>query len=95
MTTLTTLNTLRTAAGMKPLKAWKESKAKLVAAIEKLTPKTNGNEVTIAQLARELGINPRVARAKCRRRRAELNAQGKAWSFPAAAREQLVKFLTA
>jgi hypothetical protein len=37
MSTLIELNALRTAAKMKPLKAWKESKAKLVAAIAKLT----------------------------------------------------------
>lgn len=36
MTTLAALNTLRERAGQKPLKSWKESKAKLAAAIDKL-----------------------------------------------------------
>lgn len=35
---LATLNALRTAAGKAPLKSWKESKAKLEAAIAALTP---------------------------------------------------------
>lgn len=35
---LATLNTLRTAAGKAPLKSWKESNAKLEAAIAALTP---------------------------------------------------------
>lgn len=37
MTTLIELNALRVANNMKPLKAWKESKAKLIAAIAKLS----------------------------------------------------------
>lgn len=46
MSTLIELNALRTAAGMKPLKAWKESKAKLDAAIAKLGAKPSNVEVT-------------------------------------------------
>ena len=38
MSNLETLNTLRLAAGKKPLKAWKESKDKLLAAIAALMP---------------------------------------------------------
>lgn len=37
MSTLTELNALRIAAGMTPLKSWKESKVKLDAAVAKLT----------------------------------------------------------
>lgn len=37
MSTLIELNALRIAAGMKPLKSWKESKAKLDAAVTKLS----------------------------------------------------------
>ena len=105
MSTLTELNTLRVAAGMKPLKAWKESKAKLDAAVKKLaadgdvaeeinqlndaaeksaatksskkTSKTTSAKpaakkattegVKVSTIAEELGIDPKVARAKLRR----------------------------
>jgi hypothetical protein len=95
MTTLTELNALRTAAGMKPLKAWKESKAKLDAAVAKLqetmpaltramttdakpagkkvvvkktaAKKATGEGVKVSTIAEELGIDPKVARAKLRR----------------------------
>lgn len=89
MSTLTELNTLRVAKGMKPLKAWKESKAKLDAAITKLSgtdaapakktattkavkpakaaKKTPVEGVSVSTIAAELGIDPKVARAKLRR----------------------------
>lgn len=46
MPTLIELNALRTAANMKPLKAWKESKDKLAAAIKKLSGKDSTATVT-------------------------------------------------
>lgn len=84
---LTRLNELREANGLKPLKAWKESKQKLEDAIRKLSDATidemieedkkvpckapsanpNPESITLAQIARELGINPKVARTKMRR----------------------------
>lgn len=77
---LTQLNALRVANGMKPLKTWKESTAKLDAVIAKLqstsTTKqqleasvktTKGDAVSITTIAKELGINDKVARAKLRR----------------------------
>lgn len=97
--TLEYLNSLRVAVGKKPLKAWKESKAKLDEAVNKLLPRNSDGEVigegviasgapkrvkksideeantnphdfstvTLVAIAKELGINPRVARAKMRR----------------------------
>lgn len=108
--TLATLNALRTRADMKPLKAWKESKAKLEAAIAKLTPATvkeqlkasvemNGTTVTIAEIARELGLNPKVCRARCRRQIDEIvkltdqKVLGE-WKFAASSRPALIAFLT-
>jgi len=79
---LDTLNTIRARLGKAPLKSWKESKAKLLTTIEKLTaqlpveaqkkapkkaPKVNGENVTLANIARGIGLDPKIARAKMRR----------------------------
>lgn len=98
--TLATLNTLRAKNNMPPLKAWKESKAKLEAAISKLaakaplkeqlevsakpvkTPKDKPakkatkstvtkkakSEISISTIAEECNMDPKVARAKMRRK---------------------------
>ena len=111
MATLNELNALRTAAGMKPLKVWKASKAALQTAIDKLqettaetaerefheadqvVPKTaeapvnvkrkalNASGVSISEIAKSLGMNDKVARAKLRRRTDVPRLEGKAWSF--------------
>jgi len=78
---LTKYNLLASRAGKKPLKAWKDSKAKLQARIDALVPTeqvpskpakkpvANGEStMSVADVARELGINPKVARAKLRRK---------------------------
>lgn len=62
-TLLARLNTLRTAAGMKPLKAPK-SLAAMQEDIKKLAP-TNTSD--FADLCREYGVNPKVGRALYRR----------------------------
>lgn len=112
MATLNELNALRTAVGMKPLKAWKESKVKLEAAIAKLQANTTTTQqleatkvivdsltdkaeeiyqevikekknvgVSISEIAKSLGINDKVARAKLRRRDDVPCLPGKAWTF--------------
>lgn len=48
MSTLAHLNELRTAVGKAPLKAWKESKAKLLEAIDKLTPRDSAGNIIAA-----------------------------------------------
>lgn len=60
------LNTLRTSAGMKPLKSWKASRAKLEEAIAALTP-SNDRTSDFADMCREYGVNPKVGRALYRR----------------------------
>jgi len=69
-------NELAARLDRKPLKVWKESKAKLQARINALRadlPADDANDnadadvVTLADLARELGRNPKVIRAKLRR----------------------------
>jgi len=112
---LAELNTLRTIAGLKPLKAWKDSTAKLDAAIFAFTQKKevveeNKNKIdevtadkksepakaktvkktkaaktekpadgtSIATIASELDMDPKVARAKLRR--AFPDHEG-AWNF--------------
>ena len=111
MTRFEHLNNLRILNGQKPLKAWKESKAKLEAAIKKLEAQTRHDieeamedaasdnidqlieedkkvpcrapsviehelksrphptpdKVTLVEIAKELSINPKIARAKIRR----------------------------
>ena len=61
------------AVGAKQLKTWKGSKAQLQAKLDALpapskkTPKRETNGVSVADLAREAGKNPKVVRAKLRR----------------------------
>lgn len=93
---LAKLNSLRANANKPPLKAWKESRAKLEAAVAALTPAMpaevitaaeepaanvaasvpkaskavrpgNAFTVTLANIARELNLQPKIARAKMRR----------------------------
>lgn len=50
--------------------------------------------ITLTAIARSLGIDPKVARAKARRRAAELNAQAKGkWEWPAKAEKKVAAFL--
>lgn len=111
--TITELNALRTAAGMKPLKAWKESKDKLTAAVNKLrgaatttqqlkasaevavkkdakksaakpkvkTTKPAVEGVSIKAIAKKLGIDDKVARAKLRRQDDVPCIEGSRWVF--------------
>jgi len=70
---LARLNDLRTSAGMKPIKAWKGSRAALEAAIaaQPMSAATDDGPtaapMSLADWCRENGINPKVARAKLRR----------------------------
>jgi hypothetical protein len=97
MNKLELLNQRRVSLGMKPLRSWKGSKAKLEEAItllghapttEKPTPapkpraittkavptaKAKGEHTALPQIARELGIDPKKARAMLRK------AHGSAW----------------
>lgn len=58
---------------------------------------TNANEVTVADIARELNIDPKVARAKLRRHEdklAKLHTKGQdRWTFPKSAKDEIVKIL--
>ena len=99
------LNKLRVANGFKPLKAWKESRAKLEYAIEyqeegvehkqEETVANENDTVTIAQVARELGLNPKVCRAKARRHAEKLcvDYANDGWVFIASRKAELVAFL--
>lgn len=57
----------------------------------KSEPKT----IALADLARELNINPKIARAKARRRSDELpkTLNDESWTFPASAKQKLIEFL--
>lgn len=92
---LANLNILRAANNLKPLKAWKESRAKLEAAIAKLpapkpaeAPKTETKKakpagkhteglISIKQIAADLGMDAKVARAKLRRAFTDAQGTGK------------------
>jgi hypothetical protein len=78
MNKLATLNEYRAKEGKKPLKAWKESAAKLDATLAALAaklgqPAPTGKHTTLPRIARELGIDPKTARAKLRKK------HGSAW----------------
>ncbi len=54
-----------------------------------------GATFTLADLARECGINPKIARAKARRHRAKLKiAEGADWVFPQSRHAEIKAFLT-
>lgn len=65
----------------------------------KLKPKreTNPDEITVAEIARDLGLHPKIARAKLRRHEAKINdlhTKGQdRWTFPQSAKKTLVDIL--
>lgn len=76
-----------------------EKRAKRAAEGKLKPPKEkNADEVTVADIARDLDINPKIARAKLRRHEdkkdypAHTKGQDR-WTFPKAARKQLEKIL--
>jgi hypothetical protein len=92
------LNELRAATGQKPIKSWKESKAKLEVAVAALEPSDapadDGDTLTAAQIAKSIGLDPRIARAILRK--SDLpHARGKGWTFPAADKAAVVAILKA
>jgi hypothetical protein len=58
----------------------------------------SSDEVTVAEVARELGFSPKIARAKLRRHEAKINdlhTKGQdRWTFPKSARKTLVNILS-
>lgn len=80
MSTLIELNALRTAANMKPLKAWKESKAKLDAAIAKLTgiPADQAKQVEVTKVPTGMTAAKAEAAAKKVAKKASKPASAKA-----------------
>lgn len=73
-------------------------KAKQEARAAKPQAEKNPNEITVADIARELDIDPKVARAKLRRHEAKLeklHSKGQdRWTFPKAAGAEIKKILT-
>lgn len=73
-------------------RAKREKEGKLKPAKEKST-----DEVTVADLARDLGLNPKIARAKLRRYENKEGypepVKGERWTFPKSARKALEKIL--
>jgi hypothetical protein len=66
---LAELNSLRVAAGKPPLKRWSLSRAALVDAIDALRPKkAKGRTSWLADQCRDRGLDPKVQRAKLRRK---------------------------
>jgi hypothetical protein len=82
MNKLAKLNEHRAAQGKKPLKAWKESAAKLDALLASFEPRKH---TTLPRIARELGIDPKTARGRLRKK------HGSAWkSLPEAEVRSLI-----
>lgn len=75
----------------------KHVKDKQAARAGKPKKETNANEVTVAEIARELGIDPKVARAKLRRHEdklSKLHTKGQdRWTFPKSAKAEISKIL--
>jgi hypothetical protein len=73
-------------------------KTKREARATKPAKEANANEITIAELSRELNIDPSVARAKLRRQEdkiIKLHTKGQdRWTFPRSATAQLTAILT-
>lgn len=73
-------------------------KAKQEARAAKPAKDKDPNEITAADVARECGVDPKVARAKFRRHEdklTKLHTKGQdRWTFPKSARAELVKILT-
>jgi hypothetical protein len=73
---LADLNALREKSGKAPIKVWKASRTKLEEAIKACdsvsaepvkTVKASGNGVSLVEIAKELDMDDKVARAKLRR----------------------------
>lgn len=58
----------------------------------------NANEVTVADIARELDRDPKICRAKLRRHESKLREKypqdGDRWTFPTKAKKDIIKILT-
>jgi hypothetical protein len=92
------LNARRTAANMKPLKAWKDSKAKLQAAIDKLAPATDEEFVTLSGICRELGKNEKSQRNRIRRTKGKdlppTTPEGReVHRWPASCKQQIIDWI--
>lgn len=70
---LTTYNDLAGRSGREPINAWKKTRRELEERVQSLRDST----ITIAAIARELGMDPKVARAKIRN--AGLHKAGDEW----------------
>lgn len=74
-----------------------EDKRKASGRDKKPPKETNANEITVAEVARELGLSPKIARAKLRRHEAKINdlhTKGQdRWTFPKSAKKTLVDIL--
>jgi transposase-like protein len=85
------------AKSTKPAKGDKKTTAPKVAAAPKANVEANPNYVTVADIARELGVNPKVARNKLRRRGSSLPEAvtgASAWTFHKKDRALLVEMLS-
>ena len=81
----------------KPAKADKKSTAPKVASAPRVNADANPDHVTVADIARELGVNPKVARNKLRRRGSSLPATvvgASAWTFHKKDKPTLVEILS-
>src|SRR5262245_5006349 len=69
-----------------------EQRCSIKTGVKQMTSKTQPT-VTLAQLARDLNINPKVARAKARRHAADLpkTVGDDNWIFPASAKSKLIE----
>jgi len=54
----------------------------------------NSNEITLAEICKEMGIKPQGARVKLRKKLADAKGEGFRWVFPIERKEEIVALLT-
>ena len=54
----------------------------------------NTNEITLAEICKEMGIKPQGARVKLRKKLADAKGEGFRWVFPIERKDEIVALLT-
>lgn len=61
---------------------------------EAVTAEVNTNEISLAEICKELGIKPQAARVKLRKKMADSKGEGFRWVFPIEQKDEIVELLT-
>ena len=61
---------------------------------EAAVAETNTNEISLAEICKELNIKPQAARVKLRNKMAGAKGEGFRWTFPIEQKDEIVALLT-